>query len=76
MIFAPRVLSFSPTAAEYTFLLFQHAGKMNTGKKHFCPPRGNGVAGTREVSKGGLGGLPLAHDFALQSLVCYTFCDR
>ena len=34
------------------------------------------VAGIREVSKGGLGGLPLAHDFALQSLVCYTFCDR
>ena len=52
------------------------SGKMNTGKKRFSPTRGNGVAGIREVFKGGLDGLPLAHDFALQSLVCYTFCDR
>ena len=37
---------------------------MNTGKKHFDLARRNGVAGTREVSKGGLGGLPLAHDLA------------
>ncbi len=37
---------------------------MNTGKKHFDLTRGNAVAGTREVSKGGLGGLPLAHDLA------------
>jgi len=51
-------------------------GKMNTGKKHFSPMRENGAAGIREVSKAGPGGLPLAHDFALQSLVCYTFCDR
>ena len=49
---------------------------MNTGKKHYDLTRRNAVAGTQEVSKGGLGGLPLAHDFALQSLVCYTFCDR
>ena len=54
----------------------QHAGKMNTGKKHFDLTSRNGVAGTREVSKGGPGGLPLAHDFALQSLVCYTFVPR
>ena len=39
-------------------------GKMNTGKKHFDPTRRNGVAGTREVSKGGRGDLPLAHDLA------------
>ena len=39
-------------------------GKMNTGKKHFDLTRGNAVAGTREVSKGGRGGLPLAHDLA------------
>jgi hypothetical protein len=39
-------------------------GKMNTGKKHFCLTRENAVAGTREVSKGGRGGLPLAHDLA------------
>jgi hypothetical protein len=39
-------------------------GKMNTGKKHFRPTHGNGVADTREVSKGGPGGLPLAHDLA------------
>jgi len=46
-------------------------------QKHSGPARGNGVAGIWEVSKGGLGGLPLAHDFARQSLVCYyTFCDR
>ena len=28
---------------------------MNTGKKHFSPTRGNGVAGIREDSKGGPG---------------------
>jgi hypothetical protein len=58
------------------FTVLQHAGKMNTGKKHFDLARRNGVAGIREVPKGGPGGLPLAHDFAMQSLVCYTFCDR
>jgi hypothetical protein len=63
-------------AAKNTLSFLQHAGKMNTGKKHFGPTLGNGVAGIREVFKGGLGGLPLAHDFATQSLVCYTFCDR
>ena len=68
--------SFSLAAAENTFSFLQHAGEMNTGKKHFGPPHGNDVAGIREDSKGGPEGLPLAHDFALQSLVCYTFCDR
>ena len=37
---------------------------MNTGKKHYDLTRRNAVAGTQEVSKGGLGGLPLAHDLA------------
>lgn len=39
-------------------------GKMNTGKKHFDLAQRNGAAGTREVSKGGPGDLPLAHDLA------------
>ena len=39
-------------------------GKMNTGKKRFDLTRENAVAGTLEVSKGGRGGLPLAHDLA------------
>jgi len=47
-----------------TVAFLQHAGEMNTGKKHFRPTHGNGVADTREVSKGGPGGLPLAHDLA------------
>ena len=37
---------------------------MNTGKKRFDLPRGKAAAGTLEVSKGGRGGLPLAHDLA------------
>ena len=66
-----------PHAAAKPLLYFCNMrGKMNTGKKHFWPTRGNGVVGIQEVSKGGPGGLPLAHDFARQSLVCYTFCDR
>jgi hypothetical protein len=39
-------------------------GKMNTGNKHCDLTQGNAVGGTREVSKGGPGGLPLAHDLA------------
>ena len=42
---------------------------MNTGIKHFDLARRNGAAGTRAVSKGGPGGLPLAHDLARK--VCY-----
>jgi hypothetical protein len=37
---------------------------MNTGKKHFDLALRNAVAGIREVSKGGLGSPPLAHDLA------------
>lgn len=37
---------------------------MNTGRKHFDLAQRNGVAGTREISKGGPGDLPLAHDLA------------
>jgi hypothetical protein len=39
-------------------------GKINTGKKRFDLTRENAAAGTLEVSKGGRGGLPLAHDLA------------
>ena len=37
---------------------------MNTGKKLFDLTRENAVASALEVSKGGRGGLPLAHDLA------------
>ena len=37
---------------------------MNTGKKCFDLTQRNAVAGTLEVSKGGRGSLPLAHDLA------------
>ena len=55
---------FSPTVTKTDFAFLWHAGKMNTGKKRFDLTRENAVAGTQEVSKGGPGGLPLAHDLA------------
>ena len=50
-------------------------GKMNTGKKHFDLARRNGVAGTREVSKGGPGRPAFGTRSCSQGLVCYTFCS-
>lgn len=58
------LFSFSHIAAKTVLHFCGTRGKMNTGKKHFDPMRGNAVAGTPEVSKGGRGGLPLAHDLA------------
>ena len=58
------IFSFSLVVTKTDFAFLWHTGKMNTGKKHFDPARRNGAAGTREVSKGGPGGLPLAHDLA------------
>ena len=42
-----------PSPLQNHFSILQRVGKMNTGKKHFYPTRGNGVAGIREVPKGG-----------------------
>ena len=61
---ALRFFHFLPLSQKPILHFCVTQGKMNTGKKRFDLTRGNAVAGTREVSKGGLGGLPLAHDLA------------
>ena len=45
-----------PASAKTPFCFCGKRGKMNTGRKHFCPTSGNAAAGIREVSKGGRGG--------------------
>ena len=58
------LFSFSLVVTKTDSAFFGTRGKMNTGKKHFDLTQRNGAAGTWEVSKGGPGGLPLAHDLA------------
>jgi hypothetical protein len=53
-----------PASAETPLCFCGKRGKMNTGKKLFDLTRENAVAGALAVSKGGRGGLPLAHDLA------------
>ena len=69
------LFSFSHIVTKTAFAFLWRTGKMNSGKKHFDLTRGNAVAGTREVSKGGPGRPAFGTRSCLQGLVCYTFCS-
>ena len=70
-----RPLHFPPLSHKPLFHFCGTRGKMNTGKKRFNLTGRNAVAGTREVSKGGLGKPAFGTRSCSQGLVCYTFCS-